>query len=102
MQRSIFKHFLERLNSKMVRERRHIILLMDNAKCHKCENISSLSNVKVHFLLSNTTSHLHPLDQGMIYSLKAQYRKLLWQIRVQAYELYEEALPITPPIDFFD
>jgi len=77
MQRSIFKHFLERLNSKMVRERRHIILLMDNAKCHGCENISSLSNVKVHFLPPNTTSHLQPLDQGIIYSLKAQYRKLL-------------------------
>jgi hypothetical protein len=102
MQRSIFKHFLERLNSKMVRERRHIILLMDNAKCHGCENISSLSNVKVHFLPPNTTSHLQPLDQGIIYSLKAQYRKLLCQNRVQAYEFYEEDDPIPPPIDILD
>ena len=62
MQRSIFKHYLERLNSKMNRERRHIILLIDNAKCHLCENINSLSNVKVHFLPPNTTSHLQPLD----------------------------------------
>ena len=61
----------------MVREKHHIILLIDNAKCHECENISSLSNVKVHFLSPNTTSHLQPLDQSIIYSLKAQYHKLL-------------------------
>jgi hypothetical protein len=102
MQRSIFKHFLERLNSKMVRERRHIILLMDNAKCHNCENISNLSNIKVHFLPPNTTSHLQPLDQGIIYSLKAQYRKLLCQNRIQAYEFYEEGDPIPPVIDILD
>ncbi|CAI2193710.1 11235_t:CDS:2, partial [Funneliformis geosporum] len=57
----------------MVRERRYIILLMDNAKCYKCENIDNLLNIKVYFLLPNTTSHLQPLDQDIIYSLKTQY-----------------------------
>ena len=79
MQRSIFKHYLERLNSKMIRENWHIILLIDNAKCHLSDNINNLSNVKVHFLPPNTTLHLQPLDQGIIYSLKAKYRKLLCQ-----------------------
>lgn len=100
MQRSIFKHFLERLNSKMNRERRHIILLMDNAKCHDCDNINNLSNVKIHFLPPNTTSHLQPLDQGIIYSLKAQYRKLLCKNRIQAYDLYEDQIP--PPVDILE
>ena len=102
MQRSIFKHYLERLNSKMNRERRHIILLIDNAKCHLCENINSLSNVKVHFLPPNTTSHLQPLDQGIIYSLKAQYRKLLCQNHIQAYEFHEEGDPAPAKIDILD
>jgi hypothetical protein len=102
MQRSIFKHFLERLNSKMNREGRHIILLMDNAKCHICDNISNLSNIKVHFLPPNTTSHIQPLDQGIIYSLKAKYRKLLCQNRIQAYDFYEEGDPTPPPIDILD
>ena len=75
---------------------------MDNAKCHNSENINNLSNVKVHFLPPNTTSHLQPLDQGIIYSLKAQYRKLLCQNRIQAYEFYEEDDPIPPPIDILD
>ncbi|GET61134.1 tigger transposable element-derived protein 4-like [Rhizophagus irregularis DAOM 181602=DAOM 197198] len=102
MQRSIFKHYLERLNSKMLRENQHIILLIDNARCHESENINSLSNVKVHFLPPNTTSFFQPLDQGIIYSLKAQYRKLLCQNRIQAYDFYEEGDPIPPPIDIFD
>ncbi|GET51663.1 tigger transposable element-derived protein 6-like [Rhizophagus irregularis DAOM 181602=DAOM 197198] len=76
--------------------------LFDNARCHESENINSLSNVKVHFLPPNTTSFLQPLDQGIIYSLKAQYRKLLCQNRIQAYVFYEEGDPIPPPIDIFD
>ncbi|GBC05996.1 hypothetical protein RclHR1_06540016 [Rhizophagus clarus] len=94
MQRSIFKHFLERLN----RERRHIILLMDNAKCHDCDNIS----IKIHFLPPNTTSHLQPLDQGIIYSLKAQYHKLLCKNRIRAYDLYDDYDQIPPPVDILD
>ncbi|CAB5363872.1 unnamed protein product [Rhizophagus irregularis] len=86
----------------MLRENRHIILLIDNARCYKSENINSLSNVKVHFLPPNTTSFLQPLDQGIIYSLKAQYCKLLCQNRIQAYDFYEERDPIPPPIDIFD
>ena len=70
MQRSIFKHYLERFNSKMVRQNRNIILLLDNASSHNAENIPTLSNIKVHFLPPNTTSILQPLDQGIIYSLK--------------------------------
>ncbi|CAI2197747.1 7305_t:CDS:2 [Funneliformis geosporum] len=47
----------------MVRERYHIILLIDNAKCHNCKNINNLSNIKVHFLPPNTISYFQLLDQ---------------------------------------
>ena len=70
MQRSIFKHYLERVNSIMREKGRQIILLLDNASSHNSDNISNLSNVKVHFFPPNTTSVLQPLDQGIIYSLK--------------------------------
>ena len=70
MQRSVFAHYLDRLNTKMRRANRHILLLMDNARCHEAENLETLSNVRVHFLPPNTTSHLQPIDQEIIYSLK--------------------------------
>ena len=62
MQRSIFKHYLKRLNSKMFRENCHIILLIDNTRYYKSDNINNLLNVKIHFLLPNTTSYFQPLD----------------------------------------
>jgi len=70
MQRSVFAHYLNRLNSIMHRANRHILLLMDNAKCHETENLETLSNVRVYFLPPNTTSYLQPINQGIIYSLK--------------------------------
>ena len=75
MQRSIFKRFLDRLNSKMRQERRNIILLLDNASSHKPDNIQNLSNVRIHFLPPNTTSHIQPIDQGIIYSLKVRSKR---------------------------
>ena len=45
---------------------------MDNAPSHV---IPPLSNVKIHFLPPTTTSHLQPLDSGIIQSFKKHYRK---------------------------
>ncbi|XP_069101478.1 tigger transposable element-derived protein 6-like [Argopecten irradians] len=45
---------------------------MDNAPSHA---IPKLSNVKVHFLPPTTTSHLQPLDAGIIQNFKSHYRK---------------------------
>lgn len=71
MVRSIFGHYLNRLDSMMRRANRHILLLADNAASHKPEEvINNLTNIKLHFLPPNTTSVLQPLDQGIIYSLK--------------------------------
>ena len=52
---------------------RNIALLADNCSAHP--NISNLSNVKLVFLPPNTTSTLQAMDQGVIRSLKAQYRR---------------------------
>src|SRR6266487_4601294 len=54
---------------------------MNNDSAHECavnllkEDVLSLQNTRVEFLLVNTTSLFQPLDQGIIKNLKALY----WQ-----------------------
>lgn len=54
----------------MQRNKRKVLLLMDNAPSHV---LPSLSNVKPHFLPPTTTSHLQPLDAGIIQNFKSHY-----------------------------
>ena len=68
---------LSKLNTRLRKESRFIILFMDNAGCHPEDVAGKYSNVKVVFLPPNTTSVLQPLDLGIIKNFKVYYRKLL-------------------------
>ena len=71
----------------MKSQRRKILLLTDNAPSHKIPedegshsqmhgfNCISMENVLILFLPPNTTSHVQPLDAGIIRSFKAGYRR---------------------------
>lgn len=74
MTSSIFEVWMNKFNEKMKKEKRHILLFLDNATCHPKLN---LSNVKLLFFPPNTTSMLQPLDQGVIKAVKCHYRKFL-------------------------
>ena len=70
----LFQQWLDKLNSKMKREGRSILLFVDNCAAHPdvvC------SNVKLVFLPPNTTSKLQPCDAGIIQTVKLHYRKRL-------------------------
>ena len=56
-------------------KKKNILLFVDNCRTHT-EDIT-LSNIVVKFLPPNSTSKLQPLDQGIIHSSKAFYRKEL-------------------------
>jgi hypothetical protein len=75
MTSDIFEIEMKLFNEKMRRKDRNGIVFLDNATCHR--NMSSLSNVNLVFLPPNTTSHLQPLDQGIIKTMKTLYRKKL-------------------------
>ena len=81
MNSSLFMDFVSKLNADMLRQDRKILLLLDNAPSHPAD--VELSNVKLCFLPPNTTSHLQPLDSGIIKCFKSHYRKLQLQHIVQ-------------------
>jgi hypothetical protein len=70
MQVSIWNDFLKKLDAKMRLQNRKILLLADNAPVHITNENTQLTNVTLHFLPPNTTSHLQPCDAGIINSFK--------------------------------
>lgn len=61
------------IDKKMTREKRKILLFIDNCTAHN--DIPQMKSVRVEFLPPNTTSKLQPMDQGIIKNFKSLYRK---------------------------
>ena len=77
MQVEIMEKILTTLNNQMIKEKRNVVLFLDNATVHPPSLIDKFSNIKIIFLPKNTTSRLQPLDAGIIQSFKSKYRKRL-------------------------
>ena len=70
----LFAAWMRRVDNRIRRQNRHILLFLDNCGSHPH---MELENVKVVFLPPNTTSKLQPMDAGIIQNLKMVYRKKL-------------------------
>uniref|UniRef100_A0A914VDN8 HTH CENPB-type domain-containing protein n=1 Tax=Plectus sambesii TaxID=2011161 RepID=A0A914VDN8_9BILA len=64
------------LDKKLRAQNRKIVLVADNASCHKLVDVK-LTNIEVVFLPPNTTCLIQPLDQGIIHNLKVFYHQQL-------------------------
>lgn len=73
--------FVTKFNSVMQQQGRHVLLLCDNASCHKLET-TVLSNVKVVYLPPNLTAWLQPMDAGIIRTFKAKYKALFTRFAI--------------------
>jgi hypothetical protein len=72
MTAEIYQQWLLDWDKELEKERRKVILLQDNSSGHiPPEN---LCNIYVENFEPNLTSHLQPLDQGIIHCFKAHYR----------------------------
>ena len=69
MTSKLFEEAVSRF-SEMRREGRHVLLFLDNAPCHPK---LTFTNVKLVFFPANMTSHIQPLDQGIIQDCTRQY-----------------------------
>ena len=72
MQVSIWNEYLKKLDNRMRRQNRKILLLVDNAPTHALYETTHLTNVTIEHLPPNTTSHLQLCDQGIIKSFKVR------------------------------
>lgn len=86
----IFTDWVMELDHKMREQNRHILLLLDNATSHIIPTNDNgqplLKNVEIHFLPPNTTSHLQPMDAGIIKAFKAHYRRYQLRHLIDSYD----------------
>lgn len=75
MTADLFTSWVKRFDAKMVRQKRKVILFIDNCCAHP--QIHGLRAVTLQFLPPNTTALSQPCDAGIIKNLKHHYRKKL-------------------------
>ncbi|KAH9453174.1 hypothetical protein Pst134EA_033100 [Puccinia striiformis f. sp. tritici] len=76
MTATIMAPWLQKLDDRFRREKRKVLLLLDNFSAHiKGLQGLCLTNLKVEFLPPNLTSVLQPCDAGIIRAFKAYYRR---------------------------
>ncbi|CAF2189462.1 unnamed protein product [Rotaria magnacalcarata] len=75
MTASLFDDWLVCVNQIMIKQKRKILLFIDNAPCHNAD--IEYSNISLKLFPPNTTSELQPLDQGIIKNFKCYYRQYL-------------------------
>ena len=75
MNSKIFIEWLYDLDAQMQTQKRNILLFLDNAPVHSPD--VKLQNVTLKFFPANSTAQIQPLDQGIIRTFKAYYRRNL-------------------------
>lgn len=75
MTSDIFDNWLRDWDRDLMKKKKKILLLVDDCVVHP--KASDLKSIMLTFLPPNTTSVRQPMDQGIIRSLKNNYRKIL-------------------------
>ncbi|KAF7696505.1 Tigger transposable element-derived protein 6 [Cucumispora dikerogammari] len=96
MTASMFNEWLMELDDEKKRQKKNILLLMDNCPSHKITY--SPSNIEPVFLTKNSTSETRALDSGIIRSFKAKFyeyqmKKIVISLdeNISAGELYKSS-----------
>ena len=99
MTSELFLEWLREINRRMTYAKRKILIFLDNAPCHPC---TQLSNVKLQFFPPNCTSHLQPLDQGVIRAFIVRYRKLLLERLLASLATVQRASELVKTVTVLD
>nr|XP_042909310.1 tigger transposable element-derived protein 4-like [Parasteatoda tepidariorum] len=88
---AIFEGYLKKLDSKMWREKRNIIIFVDRA-AHSKEN--NYTNIRLQFLPPNSSSVLQAIEQGVIKVFEQHYKMRLVKRMLEGLENTEESASI--------
>ena len=72
----LFEEWVREVDRHFTKEGRKIVLLVDNCPAHS--SIDNLASTELIFLPPNTASKLQPMDQGVIPSMKAHYKLIVY------------------------
>lgn len=75
MTKVIFNKWLLNFDSQMAKQKRKVLLFLDNCSSHM--QIPVLQATKVAYFPPGTTSKAQPIDQGIVHSVKSRYRTRL-------------------------
>ena len=96
---NILDDVLSKLNRKLARENRNVILFLDNAPCHPPDMKGKYDHIKIVFFPPNCTSRLQPLDLGIIQTIKHKYMKLMLTHVVSKIDDCDSATEVCKSVD---
>ena len=70
----------------MKKKNRHVLLLSDNCPSHLKFNQDDYPNVRVVFFPPKMTSHIQPMDAGIIHAFKAHYHSSFISCAINFYD----------------
>ena len=88
----LFEDIVKKWNRQFSKEKRNILLIIDNCPAHPRH--LSFSNITIKFLPPNTTSKLQPCDQGIIQCLKVHYQYQLVQKKLLAIRICRQRIEV--------
>lgn len=71
----LFNQILIKMDNEFRADGRSVLLFVDNCPSHGLLPTTNLQAIKIEYLPPNFTSHLQPLDAGIIKNIKHYYRK---------------------------
>ena len=98
MTSQLFAEWLQYLNQRFKNANKQAVLFLDNAPVHPHID---LSNITLQFLPPNTTAATQPLDQGIIRSFKAYYRKAMLHLLVRTVSEVDTVQSVIKDINVF-
>lgn len=91
----IFERYMLELDEKFTVENRKVLFFVDNCPAHPKSVVPKLKAITLLYFPPNMTSHVQPMDSGVIKNLKKHYRERLVMSKLEDMEASRTGTSIT-------